>query len=106
MEAQVITHLELRPNKLFSSFWITPQRGKVLSAYARHRPADVWALAGALTSHSGVHDDPLVSQKLSSGCFYGTPMENFLTGFFCYLTVSLLENMSYGRIVHRRRIDL
>ena len=26
-------------------------------------------------------------------------MENFLTGFFCYLTFSMLDNMSYGRIV-------
>jgi hypothetical protein len=43
----------VRNNKLFYSFWITPRRGKVLSASARHRPADVWALAGALTSHSG-----------------------------------------------------
>jgi hypothetical protein len=96
----------LAPNKLFYSFWITPRRGQVLSASARHRPADVWALASALTSHSGLHYDPLVSQKLSSGCFYCTPMENFLTGFFCYLTFSKLENMSYGRIVHRRRMDL
>jgi hypothetical protein len=87
------------PNKLFYSFWITPRRGTVLSASARHRPAELWALTGALTSHSGPHYDPLVSQKLSSGCFYCTPMENFLTGFFCYLTFSMLDSMSYGRIV-------
>ena len=37
----------------------------VLSASARHRPADLWALAGALTSPSGRHDDPLVSQTLN-----------------------------------------
>jgi hypothetical protein len=93
-------------NKLFNRFWIPPRRGKVLSASARHRPADVWALASALTSHSGLHGDSLVFQKLSSGCFYGTPIENFVMGFFCYVTFSMLDNMSYGRIVHCRRMDL
>jgi hypothetical protein len=33
-------------------------------------------------------------------------MENFLTGFFCYLTFSMWDNMSYGRIVHLRSMDL
>jgi hypothetical protein len=33
-------------------------------------------------------------------------MENFLTGFFCYPTFSMLENLSYGMIVHLRKMDL
>jgi hypothetical protein len=44
-----------RDNKLFYRFWITPRRGETLSVSTRHRPADLWALAGALTSHSGLH---------------------------------------------------
>jgi hypothetical protein len=42
-------------NKLFYSFWITPRRGETLSVSTRHRPSDLWALAGALTSHIGLH---------------------------------------------------
>jgi hypothetical protein len=30
----------------------------------------------------------------------------FLDGIFCDQTCSMLENMSYGRIVHLRRMDL
>jgi hypothetical protein len=33
-------------------------------------------------------------------------MEHFVTGFFCSLTCSMLENMPYGRIVHLRSMDL
>ena len=111
-----------QPNKLFYSFWITPRRGQVLSVSTRHRPVDLWALAGALTSHIGLHflrfsdifnggrdreDRSLASfgdmvpwfpKNSQNECFYCTPMENFLTGFFCYLTFSMLDNTSYAGV--------
>jgi hypothetical protein len=92
------------PNKLFSSFWITPRRGATLRVATRHRPSDVWALAGTLTSHIGLHflqfsgifngererEDRSLSMfgdmipgfmKAPTGGFYCTPMENFLPDF-------------------------
>ena len=43
----------------------------------------LWVLASALTSHIGLHYNPLASQNSQVGVFYCTPMEHFLTGFFC-----------------------
>ena len=110
------------PNKLFYSFWITPRCGETLRVSTRHRPSDVWALAGALTSHIGLHvlrfSDIVNGERSradrSLSMFgdmipwfhealkwrfllysYGT----FLDGFFCYLTCSMLDYRSYGRIV-------
>jgi hypothetical protein len=85
-----------RTNKLFYRFWITPRRGETLSVSTRHMPSDVWALAGALTSYIGLHFlrfSDIFNREIIL-------LVNFLTGFFCYLTFSMLDNMSYGRIVH------
>jgi hypothetical protein len=45
----------VKPNKLFYSFWLTPRRGETLRVSTRHRPSDLWVLAGALTFHIGLH---------------------------------------------------
>jgi hypothetical protein len=109
--------LPLKSNKLFYSFWITPRRGETLRVSTRHRPSDVWALTGALTSHIGLHclrfSDMFNGERDRadrSRSIFGDMISwfhesskwrfllysygNFLAGFFCYLTFAMLENMS------------
>jgi hypothetical protein len=121
-EKALLSRWNSEPNKLFYSFWIIPRPGETLSVSTRDGPSDLWVFAGALTSHIGLHvlrfSDIFTRERnreerslsifgdmipwfheSSKRRFLLYSHGKFLAEFFCCLTFSMLDTMSYGRIV-------